>query len=123
MNSWPTADGGQMSIARVLRGQIADSATFITPDRDAGRAAGIFKLLGQTTEKRGPAAVGETVALGKLDHANTGDTLTLGKQAHADLRKVEPLPPVLSLAIGAKERKDDVKLGQALHKLVEEDPS
>jgi elongation factor G len=36
---------------------------------------------------------------------------------------VEPLPPVLSLAIGAKERKDDVKLGQALNKLAEEDPS
>ena len=30
---------------------------------------------------------------------------------------------MLSLAIGAKERKDDVKLGQALHKLIEEDPS
>jgi elongation factor G len=115
--------GGKMSIVRVLSGQIPDSSTFITPERDAGRVAGIFKLLGQTTEKRGPAAVGETVALGKLDHANTGDTLTLGKQAHADLLKAEPLPPVLSLAIGAKERKDDVKLGQALHKLVEEDPS
>jgi elongation factor G len=123
MKSLHTSHGGKMSIVRVLSGQIPDSSTFITPERDAGRVAGIFKLLGQTTEKRGPAAAGETVALGKLDHANTGDTLTLGKQAHPDLLKVEPLPPVLSLAIGAKERKDDVKLGQALHKLVEEDPS
>ena len=32
-------------------------------------------------------------------------------------------PPVLAVAIAAKERKDDVKLGQALNKLVEEDPS
>jgi elongation factor G len=123
MKSMHTSHGGKMSIVRVLSGQIPDSSTFITPEREAGRVAGIFKLLGQTTEKRGPAAAGETVALGKLDHANTGDTLTLGKQAHADLLKVEPLPPVLSLAIAAKERKDDVKLGQALHKLVEEDPS
>jgi elongation factor G len=123
MKSLHTSHGGKMSIVRVLSGQIPDSSTFITPERDAGRVAGIFKLLGQTTEKRGPATAGETVALGKLDHANTGDTLTLGKQAHADLMKAEPLPPVLSLAIGAKERKDDVKLGQALHKLVEEDPS
>ena len=30
---------------------------------------------------------------------------------------------MLSIAVSAKERKDDVKLGQALHKLLEEDPS
>jgi elongation factor G len=36
---------------------------------------------------------------------------------------VTPVPPVLSIAISAKERKDDVKLGQALTKLVDEDPS
>jgi elongation factor G len=123
LKSLHTAHGGKMSVVRVLSGQIPDSSTFLTPERDAGRVAGIFKMLGQTTEKRGPAAAGETVALGKLDHANTGDTLTLGKQAHPPLVKAAPLPPVLSLAIGAKERKDDVKLGQALHKLVEEDPS
>jgi elongation factor G len=123
LKSWHTAHGGKMSITRVLSGTIPDSATMLTPERDAGRVAGIFKMLGQTTEKRGPAAAGETVALGKLDHANTADTLTVGKQAHPALAKVEPLPPVLAIAIAAKERKDDVKLGQALHKLVEEDPS
>jgi elongation factor G len=123
LKSLHTSHGGKMSIVRVLSGQIPDSSTFVTPEREAGRVAGIFKMLGQTTEKRGPAAAGETVALGKLDHANTGDTLTLGKQAHAPLTKTAPLPPVLSLAIGARERKDDVKLGQALHKLTEEDPS
>jgi elongation factor G len=36
---------------------------------------------------------------------------------------VKPYPPVLAIAIAAKERKDDVKLGQALNKLVDEDPS
>ncbi|MEA2938779.1 MAG: elongation factor, partial [Alphaproteobacteria bacterium] len=50
-------------------------------------------------------------------------TLTIGKQAHAPLAEVHALPPVLSIAILAKERKDDVKLGQALHRLLEEDPS
>jgi elongation factor G len=123
MKTLHTAHGGKMSIVRVLSGQIPDSAVFQTPEREAGRVAGIFKLMGQTTEKRGPAAAGETVALGKLDHANTGDTLSLGKQTHSSLGKVDPLPPVLSIAIAAKEHKDDVKLGQALHKLVEEDPS
>src|SRR5262249_60095652 len=104
-------------------GQAGEGPTFQTPGREAGGVAGVFKLLGQATEKRGPAQTGETVALGKLDHANTGDTLTAGKQAHAQLAKVAPLPPVLAIAVSAKERKDDVKLGQALSRLLDEDPS
>jgi elongation factor G len=123
MKTFHTTHGGKMSVARVLNGQVADSSTFITPEREAGRVAGVFKLLGQHTEKRGPAQIGETIAFGKLDHANTGDTLTVGKQAHPAITKVAPLAPVLAIAVSAKERKDDVKLGQALHRLIEEDPS
>jgi elongation factor G len=118
-----TAHGGKMSVARVLSGQAADGTTFQSTEREAGRVAGVFKLVGQNTEKRGPAVLGETVAFAKLDYAKTGDTLSTGKQAHAPVAKVEPYAPVLAIAILAKERKDDVKLGQALAKLVEEDPS
>jgi elongation factor G len=123
LKTFHTAHGGKMSVVRVLNGQVGDSTIFVTPEREAGRVAGVFKLMGQHTEKRGAAQAGETVALGKLEHANTGDTLTAGKQAHPALVKVAPLPPVLAIAVGAKERKDDVKLGQALTKLLEEDPS
>jgi elongation factor G len=118
-----TAHGGKMSIVRVFAGQAGDGTTFVTPETEAGRVSGVFKLMGQNTEKRGAAAAGETVALGKLDHAKTGDTLSVGKQAHATIAQVTPYPPVLAIAIAAKERKDDVKLGQALNKLVDEDPS
>src|ERR1700719_4575665 len=118
-----TTHGGKMSIARVMSGQAGDGTTLLAGDDEAGRVAGVFKLVGQSTEKRGPAALGETVAFAKLDKAKTGDTLSAGKQAHPALAKVEPYPPVLAIAISAKERKDDVKLGQALHKLAEEDPS
>jgi elongation factor G len=118
-----TTHGGKMSIVRMLAGQAGDGVTLVSPEGEAGRVAGTFKLLGQTNEKRGPAAVGETVAFAKLDKAKTGETLTAGKQAHAALAKVEPYPPVLAIAISAKERKDDVKLGQALNRLAEEDPS
>jgi len=114
---------GRLSIARLLAGQAGDGATFVSSEDEAGRVAGVFKLVGQSTEKRGPAGVGETVAFAKLDKAKTGETLTVGKQAHAAVAKVEPFPPVLAIAISAKERKDDVKLGQALNKLAEEDPS
>ena len=118
-----TTHGGKLSIARVLSGQIGDGTTLATGDGEVGRVAGVFKLVGQSTEKRGPAAVGETVGFAKLDKAKTGETLSTGKQAHAAVAKIEPYAPVLAIAITAKERKDDVKLGQALNKLAEEDPS
>ncbi len=118
-----TAHGGKMSLARVLAGSVGDGTTFITPDADAGRVSGVSKLMGQASEKRGAASAGDTVALGKLDHAKTGDTLTAGRHAHPAVAHVTPYAPVLAIAIAAKERKDDVKLGQALNRLIDEDPS
>ncbi|HET8920420.1 MAG TPA: elongation factor G [Xanthobacteraceae bacterium] len=118
-----TTHGGKMSVVRMLAGQAGDGTTFLTGDDEAGRVAGVFKVIGQSNEKRGPAAVGETVAFAKLEKAKTGDTVSAGKQPHPPLPKVAPYPPVLAIAITAKERKDDVKLGQALTKLAEEDPS
>src|SRR6185295_756468 len=118
-----TSHGGKMSIVRVLSGEIGDGVTLATPEREAGRVSGVFKLLGQGHDKRGAAVAGDTVALGKLEHARTGDTLSSGKKPHAALVGLKPPPAVLALSISAKERKDDVKLGLALTKLVEEDPA
>ena len=75
------------------------------------------------TEKRAPAAAGETVAFAKLDRAKTGDTLSAGKQPHKPVAEVAPYAPVLAIAISAKDRKDDVKLGVSFNKLLDEDPS
>ena len=123
LKTFHTAHGGKMSVARLLAGQAGDGTIFNTPDGEAGRVAGVFKLMGQHFEKRGQANAGETIAFGKLDGAKTGDTLSTGKQAHAALIAVKPYPPVLAIAVQAKERKDDVKLGAAFTKLTEEDPS
>jgi elongation factor G len=123
LKTFHTAHGGKLSVARVLAGQVGDGVTLNSPTEEAGRVSGVAKMMGQVTEKRGPAAAGETVALGKLDHARTGDTLSSGKKPHAAVAAVTPYPGVLAIAISAKERKDDVKLGLALNKLVEEDPS
>jgi elongation factor G len=118
-----SSHGGKMSVARVLAGQIGEGTVLNSPDAEAGRVSSVFKLFGQTNEKRGAASAGETVALGKLDHARTGDTLWSGKSRHAPVGSAQPYAPVLAIAISARERKDDVKLGQALNKLIDEDPS
>jgi elongation factor G len=118
-----TTHGGKMSIVRVLAGTVGEGAMLMGPSQTADRVSGVFKLSGQSSEKRAPAGPGETVALGKVDHAKTGDMLTTGKEPHKATATVPPYPPVLAIAVSAKERKDDVKLGQALNKLLEEDPS
>jgi elongation factor G len=123
LKTFHTTHGGKMSVARLLAGTAGEGTTFNTPEAEAGRASGVFKQMGLQFEKRAAANAGETVAYGKLDNAKTGDTLSTGKTAHPSLIDVKPCPPVLAIAVQAKERKDDVKLGQAFTKLTEEDPS
>src|SRR5260370_233313 len=118
-----TAPRGKLSAVRVLSGKIADGANLMNGDGQVARVAAVFKLMGQQTEKRGAAEAGDTVALGRLHHAKTRDTLSDRPKPPPPVAKVVPHPPVLSIAVVTKERKDDVKLGHALAKLLEADSS
>ena len=115
--------GGKLSLTRILRGQIDDGDTVQSSGGGAARVSGIVAASGGADSKRTSAAAGDTVSLGKLDAVKTGDTLTTAKTTPAALMEVTPLAPVLATALAATDRKDDVKLGQALTRLIEEDPS
>ncbi len=115
--------GGKLSLTRVLAGHLDDGATLQSSSGETGRVSGILSVNCAHDSKRASAEAGETVALGKLDSVKTGDTLSGGKTAPPALASVEPTPPVLAIALAATDRKDDVKLGQALLRLNEEDPS
>ncbi len=115
--------GGKLSLTRLFTGHIDDGATLHFSSGESGRVSGISSVNCALDSKRASAEAGDTVALGKLDTVKTGDTLSGGKTAPNALVTVEPVPPVLSIAIAAGDRKDDVKLGQALLRLNEEDPS
>ncbi|MEH2475447.1 elongation factor G [Nitrobacteraceae bacterium AZCC 2161] len=115
--------GGKLSLARVLAGHLDDGATLQSSSGETGRVSGILAMNGAHDSKRAAAEVGDTVSLGKLDQIKTGDTLSAGKTAPAALVNVIPVAPVLAMALAATDRKDDVKLGQALLRLNEEDPS
>ena len=117
------AHGGKLSLARVLSGHLDDGATLQSSSAEAGRVSGILAVNCAHDTKRPAAEAGETIALGKLDTIKTGDTLSSGKTEPAALVTIEPTPPVLAIALAANDRKDDVKLGQALLRLNEEDPS
>jgi len=114
--------GGKLSLVRVLAGRLDDGATLHSSSGETGRISGISALGCGNDNKRASAEAGETVALGKLD-IKTGDTVASGKTAPQSLVKIEPSAAVLAMAVAAADRKDDVKLGQALLRLNEEDPS
>ena len=118
-----TPHGGKMSVTRVLSGEITEGATVIGSGGESARVAGVFKFQGAAIDKRGPVKAGETAALGKLDPIATGETVSTGKATPSALTVVAPSPPVMAAALSARERKDDVKLGAALTKLTDEDPS
>src|SRR5271169_830151 len=115
--------GGKLSLTRVLAGHLDDGATLHSASGEAARVSGISPLGCGNDNKRASAEAGDTVALGKLDGIKTGDTVSSGKTAPQALVRVEPSPPVLAMAVAAADRKDDVKLGQAMLRLNEEDPS
>jgi elongation factor G len=115
--------GGKLSLTRLLSGHLDDGATLQSSAGGSGRISGILAVNGAYDSKRASAEAGDTLALGKLDAIKTGDTVGSGKTAPASLLTVEPTAGVLSISIAATDRKDDVKLGQAMLRLNEEDPS
>ena len=118
-----TKSGGKLSFVRALAGDIPDSATLFGPDGKEERAAGIFAIRGEETQKRGVAKVGDTVALGRLEHIQSGETISTVKGGIAQIKKMAAPEAALAIGLGLKDRKDEVKLSAAVAKLVEDDPS
>ena len=113
---------GKLSLARVMTGVLKDSAVLHARDGRDARVAGIFALKGEAQSKLTEARSGDTVALGRLEGIATGETVSTAKNPSSEV-KIETLVPVYGLAIETTDRKDEVKLTTAIHKLQEEDPS
>jgi elongation factor G len=118
-----TKAGGKLSFARVLKGDIPDGAVLYGRDGKEERAAGLFSIRGEDTSKRGSAAAGETIALGRLDSIASGETITTKKGGIAQISAADPPQAVFTIGLGLKDRNDEVKLSAAMAKLIDEDPS
>jgi elongation factor G len=117
-----TAHGGKISLVRVLAGDFGEG-TIVQGARAEERAASAFSMLGQEAKKRAPGKPGDTLALGRLEKILTGETISSDKGGITQVKRPEPPEPVFGVAIGVKDRKDEVKLTGALGRLMEEDPS
>jgi len=123
LKTFHSAHGGKLSLARIFSGSVKEGSVLHTREGGDVRVGGISLLRGETQTKVAEAKAGETVALLRLEHVATGDSLAGAKSARLPTLEIEQLAPVYRLAIEAVDRKDEVKLTAAIHKLREEDPS
>ena len=123
MKTWHAGQGGKLSLARVLRGRLAEGDAVVSSGGTEARIGGVLALKGAEQQRRPAAEAGEVVALARLDSVRTGDAIAAGKLRPDAISAVAPPEPVHALAIAVRDRKDDVRLAAALARLVEEDPA
>ena len=115
--------GGKLSIARVLAGELADGTVLHDGKDRESRVAGISIFAGITLTKQPKAIAGQVVALGRLEHAATGQTVSSARGACPQLVQRQASTHVYGFAVSVADRKDEVKLTSAIARLAEEDPS
>lgn len=111
---------GRLALARVFGGTLAEGAELKRGDGTQLRAGTLFAPQGEKTAKLAKAEAGDLVAIAKAETALPGEWLSANGATPAIAGAVLP-PGNHALAITTRDRRDDVRLSTALHKLVEED--
>ncbi|WP_374530073.1 elongation factor G [Novosphingobium sp.] len=113
---------GRLSLGRMLGSGLAEGDE-LKVGESTERAGSLFLVQGDKTAKQGSVNTGDIVAVAKLEGTRAGMVIA-GKGARCD-----PPAPIeyparnAASAITTRDRKDDVKLSTALHRLSEEDPA
>ena len=114
---------GQLSFTRIYSGTLKAGSYVYNSTRDTKERVGrIMKMHANKREDVDEAYAGEIVAIAGLKQATTGDTVCDDNNS-VILEAMEFPVPVISLAIEPKTRQDQEKLGIALGRLAQEDPS
>ena len=114
---------GKLTYFRVYNGAISSNAQVWNANRNGAERIGqLFILRGKTQEPVSQLRAGDMGAVAKLGATSTGDTLC----SQAQPMKIAPVlfpGPAFSLAVHPKTKADLDKLGAALSRLSEEDPT
>jgi elongation factor G len=114
---------GRLVYLRVYSGRIRAGAQVYNSTRDRKERVGRLQLMhANRYEDVDLADTGSIVATLSLKNTFTGDTLCESTQAVV-LESIRFPEPVLSVAIEPKSRADRDRLGEALQKMAEEDPT
>jgi elongation factor G len=114
---------GQLTFARVYRG-VLESGTYVmnSTKMKKERIGRLLKMHANNREEVSQLYAGEIGAVVGLKSTITGDTLASDKDP-VILERMEFPEPVISVAVEPKTKADQEKMGIALGKLAEEDPS
>ncbi|MCX7590200.1 MAG: elongation factor G, partial [Kiritimatiellae bacterium] len=114
---------GQLTFVRVLGGTLrSDSEVFNPVKNQKERIGSVLLLNGRKQEAVTSATAGDIVALPKLKVTAVSDTLC--SPGHAVRCAPMQFPkPVIFLAVRAKSQADEDKLGVALNRVCDEDPT
>jgi elongation factor G len=120
-----TADpfAGRITYFKVLSGCVKNDVTMNNMQRNtAERLAHIGVPFGKTITPVNELHAGDIGAVAKLRETLTGDTLT-DKSSPITFKPLKLSEPSIAFAVEAKSRNDEDRMGNALHKLLEEDLS
>lgn len=114
---------GRLSYLRVYGGVLESDSTVYNSSRDRSERVGqLYFLRGKQQEATPRVGPGDIGAVAKLAETGTGDTLCQ-KDAQVRLTPITFPQPAISMAIEPKSKGDEDKMGNALHRLAEEDPT
>jgi elongation factor G len=114
---------GNLSFIRVLSGKL-DAAHPLLNVR-TGKTARVSQLLmiqGKTNQPVPEAYPGDIIAVAKVEDLHIGDTVAFTREA-PKLPSPEFPKPMFGLAVEPKNRGDEQKISQSLHKIADEDPT
>ncbi|MEG6511181.1 elongation factor G [Desulforamulus ruminis] len=114
---------GKMNFIRVFRGQFKTDTPVVNVKKDKPEKIGqILYVRGKTTVQTDTVPCGDLAVLVKLQDTGTGDTLA-DKDKPMELEGISFPAPTLTTAVVPKSKNDEDKLGDALLKLTDEDPT
>jgi elongation factor G len=114
---------GQQTFIRIFSGTIKSGIQIYNPTKlKYERVGRIFRIKAKERVEISEAGPGDIVALVGLKFTKTGDTLC-DNDHPLFLESIHIPPTVIELKIAPANRKDQSKLGEALSKLTNEDPS
>ncbi|HHO42163.1 MAG TPA: elongation factor G [Epsilonproteobacteria bacterium] len=114
---------GQLTFVRVYRGAIESGSYLYNSTQEKKERIGrLLKMHANKREEINTLYAGEIGAVVGLKNTFTGDTLASEKDKVV-LERMEFPAPVISVAVEPKTKADQEKMGIALGKLAEEDPS
>lgn len=115
---------GRISLLRVYSGTLtSDMPAFNATTSQPEKLATLSAPRGKAGEKISELKAGDIGFVLKLKETHTGDTLVTDKSQAVQLSPI-PFPrPVIAYAVHGEGKGDDEKIGEALKKLAEEDPT